>query len=293
MNGGDEYSHNVLLYLDDELRGQELEDFRAHLVRCPGCKSQLEEELELSDLLHRSRPLYSASGELHARVIADQQVSISGSVSDRLRGRVLRLLRRPLQVTGFPTVQWGAMATIALVVVLAMLFAPPVVRYTQAATYVDTALMTHRSYLKGKLPLEIQSTSPEVVTAWFAGKVSFDFRLPSSGSLPEGQPAYQQVGARLVNYQGSYAALVTYAMKNERISLLVVSNKYAPSFGGEEVRSGGLTFHYHMQAGFNVITWSTHGLTYALVSSLHTSARQSCLVCHQNMADEKEFRGHQ
>jgi hypothetical protein len=81
-------------------------------------------------------------------------------------------------------------------------------------------------------------------------------------------------------------------MKNERISLLVAPNKAAEAYGGEEIRSGGLTFHYHTKAGFNVITWSTHGLTYALVSELHTSARQSCLVCHQNMADKNEFREH-
>jgi hypothetical protein len=79
-------------------------------------------------------------------------------------------------------------------------------------------------------------------------------------------------------------------MKNDRISLLVASSTSAEAYGGEEIISRGLTFHYHTKAGFNVITWTTHGLTYALVSGLHSSARQSCLVCHQNMADKGEFR---
>jgi hypothetical protein len=288
MNACEE--HNVQLYLDNELRGQELENFRVHLSGCVVCREQLKEEQEFSDLLHRSRPLYTAPDDLRARVIAAQHVSVSGQTPDRLRRRVLRLMKQPLWNTKFAIYPWRALAAIALVFVLGMMFIPTIVSNARAATYMDTALTTHRSYLDGNLPLEIESDSPEAVTAWFAGKVPFDFRLPTSQSLPNDQPAYRQVGARLVNYKGSYAALITYAMKNEHISLLVASNKSATASGGEEIRSGAITFHYYTKAGFNVITWSTHGLTYAQVSSLHTSAHQSCLVCHQNMADSKKFR---
>jgi mycothiol system anti-sigma-R factor len=291
MNACEE--HNVLLYLDNELRGQELENFRAHLSDCVACRERLEEEQEFSDLLRRSRPLYTAPDELRARVIAAQHVSVSGQTPDRLHRRVLRLMKQPLWNTKFAVYPWRALAAIALVFVLGMMFIPAVVSNARAATYIDTALTTHRSYLDGKLPLEIESDSPEAVTAWFAGKVPFDFRLPTSQSSPNGQPVYRLVGARLVNYKGSYAALITYAMKDEHISLLVASNKSATASGGEEIRSGALTFHYHTKAGFNVITWSTHDLTYAQVSSLNTSAHQSCLVCHQNMADSHKFREHQ
>jgi anti-sigma factor RsiW len=293
MNVCEEHSHNVLLYLDNELRGPELENFRAHLSGCSACREQLEEEQEFSDLLHRSRPLYRASDDLRTRVIAAQHISASGPTPDRLHRRVLRLMKQPLWNTKFAVYPWRALAAMALLFVLGMMFIPTIASNARAATYIDTALTTHRSYLEGKLPLEIESDSPEAVTAWFAGKVPFDFRLPASQSFPNDQPAYRLVGARLVNYKGNYAALVTYVMKNEHISLLVASNKSAAASGGEEIRSGALTFHYQTKGGFNVITWNTHGLAYAQVSSLHTSAHQSCLVCHQNMADSKEFREHQ
>jgi anti-sigma factor RsiW len=290
MNTDDERIHNVSLYLDNELKDRELEDFRAHLADCADCKSQLEEEQALADVLHRSRPLYRASEELRARVMAAQHVSASEDTPERLYGRVLRLLKQSKGGSEFTAFPWRAVATIAFVFVLAMVFVPTIARRARAASYVDTALTTHRSYLDGKLPLEINSESPEDVTAWFAGKVPFDFRLPTSQLLPNDQPAYRQVGARLVSYGNSYAALVTFAMKNDQISLLVASSKSAEAYGGEEITSRGLTFHYQTKAGFNVITWTTHGLTYALVSSLHTSASRSCLVCHQNMADKGEFR---
>jgi mycothiol system anti-sigma-R factor len=194
MNACEEHSHDVLLYLDNELRGQELDNFRAHLSDCVACRNQLEEEQEFSSLLHRSRPLYTAPDELRARVIA----SASGQTPDRLRRRVLPLMKQPLWNTKFAVYPWRALAAIALVFVLGMMFIPTIASNARAATYIDTALTTHRSYLDGKLPLEIESDSPEAVTAWFAGKVPFDFRLPTSQSLPNSQPAYRLVGARSV-----------------------------------------------------------------------------------------------
>jgi mycothiol system anti-sigma-R factor len=293
MDACKEHSHDVLLYLDDELKAQELENFRAHLLGCGPCREQLAEEQKLSGLLHRSRPLYTAPDDLRARVIAAQHVSASRQTPGRFRRRVLRLMKRPLWNAEFAVYAWRALAAIALVCALGIMFIPSIVSNARATTYINAALATHRNYLDGNLPLEIDSGSPEAVTAWFVGKVPFDFRLPASQSFPNDQPAYRLVGARLVNYKGSYAALVTYVMKNEHISLMVASNKSAMAFGGEEIRLGALTFHYQTKGGFNVITWSTHGLTYAQVSSLHTSAHQSCLVCHQNIADSQEFREHQ
>ena len=71
--------------------------------------------------------------------------------------------------------------------------------------------------------------------------------------------------------------MVAYQMQQQKISLLISSSQPAVAAGGDEVPSGGIVFHYSKQAGVNVITWSTHGLTYALVSSLAGSGRQHAL----------------
>ena len=120
---------------------------------------------------------------------------------------------------------------------------------------------------------------------WFADKTPFHFRLPASQPALHGTPAYRLTGARMVSYKGSPMALVAYETPTEKISLLVASSKSAIAAGGDEVRSGNLTFHYRRGETFEVITWSNHGLTYALVSSLPGSAQHSCLVCHQNIKD--------
>jgi anti-sigma factor RsiW len=288
MNSCDD-AVNVLHYLDDELSGQELKRFRAHLESCPSCRVRLEEEWAFSSFLHRFRPLYRAPETLRSQVSEILQQHPSASGVPGVYERLLRILQRPFLNRWPHPRRWGMWVTPLLVVSVCLIFAPNVVRRVHAARYVETAVAAHRSYLEGSLAPEIRSDSPAFVTAWFAGKVPFDFRLPAAR---DSNPPYRLAGARLVNYRGHHAALVIYETQREKISLLVTSNKWAAIAGGDEVGSGNLVFHYFGRENFKVITWSNHGLSYALVSSLSASARESCLVCHQNMSDRGVFRTH-
>ena len=280
-------SVNVLRYLDNALTGKELEIFGAHLQNCPTCRVRVEEERALSSVLHRSRPLYQAPEEVRSQVSEIlKQHSAAGSavgiyerpltlLQPSLRNRWLRLPIRDV-----------CLATV-LAVGFCLILAPTVVRRVHAASYVETAVGVHRSYLEGSLAPEIQSDSPTLVSVWFAGKVPFDFRLPAAR---DNNPLYRLAGARLVSYRGQNAALVIYETQSKKISLLVASTKSATIAGGDEVRSGNLLFHYFSRDKFQVITWSNHGLAYALVSSVLVSGRESCLVCHQNLADRDAYR---
>ena len=269
MSPCDEFSLKALRYLDDRLRGQEMDDFRAHLEVCSNCRKSVETERALSELLHRSRPLYSAPAALRNRVATTvEQHTASIGARENFYERLLRIVGN-----GFPdpvrrVARLRLLAATLAVTALVLAFVPSAVRQVRAANYVETAVATHRSYLDGNLALGIRSDSPEEVTSWFTGKVPFQFRLPQSGSTP----TYQLSGASLVSYRGSPAALVIYEKQKERISLLVALSQSAAA-GGEEVRSGMLTFHYRTDQGFKVVTWSNHGLSYALVSSVSGSAR--------------------
>jgi anti-sigma factor RsiW len=293
MTTFDEYRSSIPLYLDNELSGDELENFRTHLAGCAACKASLEEEQALSNLLHRSRPLYPAPKALREHTLGIVHSNQYGAIfaAKRLRRRLQDILSRPFRSNAHPALYWKLSTAAVLLLVLALVAIPSFVQRAHATAFVDAAAATHRSYLDGQLPLEIQTSSPAVVTAWFAGKVGFPFQLPSQEVQGREQP-YRLIGARLVNYKNTYAALTTYEMQGKKISLLVASSKFAAAAGGEEVRSGDLTFHYYGVEGLKVITWSNHGLAYALVSSFSGSARQSCLVCHQNMADQENFTHH-
>jgi len=295
MKGCDDYCATIQLYLDKELSGQDLEEFRTHLARCETCQTELEAEERLSALLLRSRPLYLAPDALRERVLKTAQSFSLNTTSApvRLRKRITTMLAGPMQSAGRRVHNWGALAaTLLFLVAASLLLAPRILRQSRANSYIETAVTAHRSFLNDNLPQEIQSESPSVVTAWFTGKVPFTFRLPSSAEEEGHEHVYRLLGGRLVHYRGEYAALVTYQKQQKKISLLVASNRSAVAAEGEEVPSGGIVFHYNKQSTFNVITWSSHGLTYALVSAMPGSGRQSCLVCHQKMGNGDHFSAH-
>ena len=291
MNPCDEYLAQTLRYLENNLKGHELADFRSHVESCPHCQARLEGEMALSQILRRTRPLYSAPAGLHDRVAA---AVIQHAATDRVQGRIEhgphRIFRVRLSAALDRLPSWRILAPAAVVIALFLAFVPNIERNVQAASYVETAVETHRNYLGGRLPSGLQTTSPEAVTSWFAGKVPFDFRVPVAESTPAKNPAYRLTGAVVATYRGKPAALVTYETQNDKISLLAVSSGSAVVAGGNEVHFGNLTFHYHNESGFRVITWTNHGLSYALVSSVSGPAQASCLVCHQNMADGGNFK---
>jgi mycothiol system anti-sigma-R factor len=292
MSACDEYRVRILHYLDNSLRGKELADFRAHLERCSNCRASVDAEQDLSQILRRSRPLYSAPPALRARVAtAVERRTASTGTRENLYGRILRIVQTGSGLAD-PVRRVASLRVIAAmlaVTALVLAFVPSAVRQVRAADYVETAVATHRSYLDGKLPLELHSNSPEQVAEWFAGKVPFPFRLPRSQVTPDSPPLYQLTGASLVKYRGKPAALVTYQKQSQKISLMVASADSAVVAGGEEVRSGALMFHYRTNQGFNVVTWNNHGLSYALVSSVSGPARESCMICHQSMANPQNF----
>ncbi len=291
MRSCDECSLDILLYLDNALTGRKLEDFRAHLEVCCDCKERLEEERALSLLLREIRPLYVAPQALRTRIAAaaTEQAAALSRASVRSRETRIQSLTRWLLDLRQPAFRWKPLAAIILVMVLGLVFIPDAVQRVRATDYVEAATRIHRSYLDGILPLQCQSRSPEVITAWLAGKTPFHFQLPASQSVPNRKPVYWLAGASLVSYKGSPAALVGYETPTEKISLVIASNRSAVVRGGQEVGSGGLSFHYRSGANLQVITWANHGLAYALVSSTG-SPQRSCLVCHQDMADQNLFK---
>ena len=275
MHPCDQYSVVIFRYLEQQLTDGELEDFCSHLAACPHCQASLEEERALSALLRRCRPLYSVSERFSS------QIAALAARHDWEK----RSSRRPSWRFG-----WTGIAACAAAIILVFLVVPQVSRERRAASYVQAAVAAHREYLRGDTPLELRSDSPEAVSGWLAGKVPFEFRLPASQAAPADGNTYQLRGAHLVKYGSTQAALVTYEAGSEKVSLLVASGGAAVTAGGDEVRSGRLTFHYYNTGNLRVATWSSHDVSYALVSPASGPKERSCLVCHQNMADRDVFR---
>ena len=288
MNVCEKYTDDLLLAIDNELDGRKVEQLLAHLKLCAGCREWLEQQIAVSSILRESRPLYSASAELRARVEASLARPASSLASARGYDRARQGFSGTWAGIARMVPRWRVLVPVVPVLALCLLLTPNVVRQVRAAEYVETAVSTQQSYLKGDLPLEFRSSSPQAVSEWLAGRLPFPFRLPASQEVPDSKPAYRLMGARLITHRGGPAALVTYeGITTDVISLLVAASNYAVAAGGVEVSAGNLVFHYRTDLGFQVITWTTHGLTYALVSRPSGSPSGSCLVCHQSMSDRK------
>jgi anti-sigma factor RsiW len=280
----------VAFYLDNELKGDELRAFEAHLGACPDCRRLCEDERSFLALVRDARPLYVAPTELRDQVERTLLNSPAPyAASPQLRRRVQQSI---WQASATAFVLSNARRTLMLafiaVFVLAGIWIVASRRDAPANGPSEFALMavqTHQRYVRGQLPLEISSVSPEKISRWFANKVSFSLELPSYQEASGQEKLYSLEGARLVGFNKDYAAYVAYQMRQRPISLVVTSNSVALPSGGEEIVSKGITFHYDSIDGYKVMTWADRGLTYALVSDLEQFGQESCMVCHAGTKD--------
>ena len=286
----------IAFYLDDELRNGELAGFEEHLKSCKPCGNLVAGERRFLEFVRQSRPLYSAPPELRAR--AEQVVSVTAapdSAPAELRRRVQDSITRATHGTFHVNTRRRAFALAAAitVVILAGLWIasgrepkpnPP-------SEFAMMAVDTHIRHLRGQLPFEIASSSPEAISGWFAGKVPFSVKLPTYQESSGQDKLYSLEGARLVGFKNDYAAYVAYQMSKRPISLVVTSDTVATPSGGEGIVSNGLTFHYDSIDGLKVISWSDKGLTYALVSDLEERGQESCVVCHAGTKDRDFIEG--
>ena len=152
------------------------------------------------------------------------------------------------------------------------------------------AVTTHRRHTEGALPLEMQTDSEQTLNQWFDAKSSFAVALPASNLVAEEQQPYRLQGARFVPIEGKNAAFIAYQMPathtpRAAVSLMIAPETVALAGGGVEAQFTNVRFHYSRLDGYKVVTWSVHGLTYALVSQEDDTTQRSCMVCHSAMRD--------
>ncbi len=298
----------MALYLDDELCGEEARIVESHLEACASCAAAIAEERRFLEALRSIGPVVRAPASLRARVAGiledtaaceARRVPAGGSAPRSpyltLRGSGSSI-RRVVLRHGAGLRAAAAMAAVVIAGLWVLGEVSGVRPAPGTSEFARVAVASHERYVRGGLPLELASAAPDAISAWFDGKVPFDLALPnyqefSDQDLSAGAPPYRIEGARLVGFQGDYAAFVAYRMGERPISLLVTSIKQAAPAGGETVALKGLVFHHDTVGGLKVISWSHRGLTYALVSSLAEPGHQSCMVCHQGTPD-RDFIEH-
>ena len=191
---------------------------------------------------------------------------------------------------------WLAPAA-ALIVIVGFLSTRPTSSRTSLSgeQFAELAVRTHQQQVQGKLALDIRSESQQTLNEWLKTKLPFLLALPVSPAAPGEERPYRPEGARLVQIGSNRGAFIAYRMKTSSLrrthtspaaaSLVVIPASVATASGGLEARFAKVSFHYATVDGYKVVTWSMHGLTYALVSEEGNNTQRSCMVCHSAMRD--------
>lgn len=221
------------------------------------------EEVLLSQLKAPLRPPVNLKGERHQPTLVP-----------------LPLWRRYLH--------WTMLApAIALMVIVGVLSPKPRSSPTSLSRqeFLELAVRTHRQHAEGNLAFDIQSDSQPTLNEWFKQKLRFPLALPAPPAAPVQELPYRLEGARLLPVGGTTAAYIGYKMQTGPVGLMVTPVSVAVASGGVVVDYKKVSFHYRMVEGYKVVTWSQHGLTYALVSHEGNNTQRSCMVCHSAMRD--------
>jgi anti-sigma factor RsiW len=272
----------VLAYVDGELVGEERDFFEDHVERCEACRYAIRDEVALGHALDRALPRDVAPDDLRARVEA------LFVPPPRAQGISRRWALASAALVALAVVSGYALGRRSPVAVAAPMGAGTT---TPSEDLAALAADTHLRYVRGQLPLEIDSARPEAVSHWFSGRVPFNLALPDYPVGPGEEKFYRLEGGRLVAFGGDYAAYVAYRMGEHPISLIVTSAVQAHPEGGNVVKFRTLEFHQKAVQGLKVITWTDKGLTYALASDLSVRNEQSCMVCHGSPKDRPLIEG--
>ncbi len=180
-----------------------------------------------------------------------------------------------------------AVPAIALVLMLGVFVGFNVSRSgpLSGSKFAQFAVATHRHHADGSLLLDVHADSQQVLNEWFKGNVPFALALPASPPQPGETTSYRPNGARLVRIGTKATAFIAYQTDSGAVSLMVTPDSVAAASGGVEVHFKKVSFHYRTVEGYKVVTWTAHGLTYALVSQEGNRTQKSCMVCHSAMRD--------
>ena len=215
--------------VDNELDAANVAMVEAHVLRCEGCREELERLQAVRNLLKSDGVRHAATETLAKRIAALPELSPTAANENRLPGWLA------------PGLVGALAASLAMVTLL-----PP-----SEQTSLDQQLVSShvRSLQPGHL-IDVQTASQHVVKPWFNGKV--DFAPPVPDLSDQGFPI---VGGRLDSIDGKTAAAIVYKRRLHTVNVFVW-------------RASGDGIQSRVENGFALKQWSADGLRFAAISDI-------------------------
>jgi anti-sigma factor RsiW len=215
--------------VDHELDAANVAMVEAHVLRCEGCREELERLQAVRNLLRSDGVRHAAPESLAKRIAALPEISAKAANENRPWGWLA------------PGLAGAVAASLAMVTLL-----PP----SQQAGVDQQLVSSHvRSLQPGHL-IDVQTADQHVVKPWFNGKV--DFAPPVPDLSDQGFPL---VGGRLDSIDGKTAAAIVYKRRLHTVNVFIWRASARP------VRN-------KVENGFALDEWSADGLRFAAISDI-------------------------
>jgi mycothiol system anti-sigma-R factor len=242
-----ELTHSVLHgYLDGELDAARAADFEQHLLSCPQCVAELEEQENLRSAIHRAGLRERAPEKIRQNL----QAAISGASTATEPVKTVTPIRAKSSIR--PT-WWLTLAAAAVfVIVLGSRFLPNLTQVRggdeMTAAIVDAHL---RSLQPGHLE-DVISTDQHTVKPWFDGRI--DFAPPVHDFVSDGFPLQ---GGRLDVVRGKTVAVLVYGRRKHIINVFI----WPTSEQDTTPQQGS-------QLGYNWVDWRKGGMELVAISDV-------------------------
>jgi anti-sigma factor RsiW len=224
----------IELYLDGEMKADEMRAFDAHVRSCPSCAADVLAGVQMKRAVQAAGKRFAPSAEFRQRI----QRSVAGK-------------RR--RAVGFSWMTASAVVAIFIVVGLAAAYIGRERTRTQQV-YSEVADL-HVATLASSSPVDVVSSDRHTVKPWFQGKIPFTFDLPELQNSE-----FSLLGGRMTYLEQTPGAHLIYELRKHRISVFIFpEDGLRGRFGDSSVSK---------ELSFSVETWSRGGLRYFAIGDV-------------------------
>ncbi len=243
-------------YCDEELAPAERAALDRHVTSCSECRRLLDLERTFRNTHIMPLQVEAVPEEVRTQIV--RFLNTLSSQPSLSWGR--RAFRRSL-VAGIATIFLGGLLSFALQRLWTGATGPLI----QLA---EAAVEQHQKLARAALPYDIAQVSPRVAEEWFRHRLDFNLSIPE---LHDDTIVFR--GGRISHLQNFEAAALHYQVQGKDVSLFVMPFEGYKWLGLADAPKFNIMPH----KGYDVIVWTSRGLTYSLVSEI---GGRACLVCH-------------
>jgi len=263
-------TRELAAYYDDQVSPERHRWIAQHLAACVECRAELEQIVFAAHLVEKL-PRSTAPESLYRSF--EEALSVASP---------LRAGRR-----GWP--QAAALALVGLaLVVFAWYFVFRQPLQLAAATSRPSALESyavaeHAKRMAGKADWQLKTSDGRRLQEWLMTRSGLFAHLPNK--RPEEDAGHFVLsGSKLLLADGFTAAVIGYEIDGQPVTLLTAQLSQVSDAPAEARFSKNVLYRSEPERGFRVLTWSTEGQAYVMVSSLPGFGQQGCFLCHTTRA---------